>query len=292
MAIGPVEGIMPGTQFEDRRALYDAGVHRALQAGIVGRAIDGAESIVLSGGYVDDEDRGTLVIYTGQGGRDPNSKRQVADQELSLGNLALVTSSLAGLPVRVIRGSSHASPHSPERGYRYDGLYAVDEYWSERGRDGFLIWRFRLVSLDALDAIEGTRPAADNNEESQPARRVTATVLRIVRDTALGHEVKMLHGYACQVCGERLDCVGGPYAEAAHIRPLGAPHNGPDEMSNILCLCPNHHVMFDRGAVTISDNLIVQPFGTRLRQHYGHRLSKDHLLYQRGMWEAVEPERH
>jgi hypothetical protein len=35
--------------------------------------------------------------------------------------------------------------------------------------------------------------------------------------------------------------------EAAHIRPLGAPHNGPDTLDNTLCLCPNHHVLFDHG---------------------------------------------
>lgn len=39
-----------------------------------------------------------------------------------------------------------------------------------------------------------------------------------------------------------------PYAEAAHIRALGSPHNGPDVIENVLCLCPNHHVLFDNGA--------------------------------------------
>ena len=81
MAFGAIEGMEPGTHFDDRRALYDSGVHRTLQAGIVGRAADGAESIVLSGGYVDDEDAGHIIFYTGDGGRDPQSGRQMADQE-------------------------------------------------------------------------------------------------------------------------------------------------------------------------------------------------------------------
>ena len=55
---GEVTGVSTGDTYANRRALYDAGVHRALQAGIVGRAADGAESIVLAGGYVDDEDYG------------------------------------------------------------------------------------------------------------------------------------------------------------------------------------------------------------------------------------------
>ncbi|GAB3333735.1 YDG/SRA domain-containing protein [Micromonospora halotolerans] len=63
-------------------------VHRPLQGGICGGK-DGAESIVVSGGYVDDEDYGDEIVYTGQGGNDPSTKRQVAHQELTLGNAGL-----------------------------------------------------------------------------------------------------------------------------------------------------------------------------------------------------------
>ena len=45
---GAIPGIAVGRTFANRRALLDAGVHRALQAGIVGRAAEGAESIVLA----------------------------------------------------------------------------------------------------------------------------------------------------------------------------------------------------------------------------------------------------
>ena len=53
-------------------------------------------SIVLSGGYIDDEDNGTLIVYTGEGGRDPEIGRQVKDQTLTGGNaaLAIFTSTL------------------------------------------------------------------------------------------------------------------------------------------------------------------------------------------------------
>lgn len=49
--------------------------------GIWGAGDVGAQSIVVSGGYEDDEDLGNLIIYTGQGGRDPASGRQVADRD-------------------------------------------------------------------------------------------------------------------------------------------------------------------------------------------------------------------
>lgn len=288
MTIGEVEGIAVGTEFDNRRQLYDAGVHRALQAGIVGRTAAGAESIVLSGGYVDDADYGSTIIYTGDGGRDPNTGRQVTDQEFVRKNQALVSSCLQGLPVRVIRGSGHESEHSPEAGYRYDGLFSVDSYWRSEGMHGYLVCRFRLLSLDHTADASEDKPD-ERGTEGEPTRRAETTIQRIVRDSALGRRVKELHDFTCQVCGERLDCTGGPYAEAAHIRPLGAPHNGPDELANLLCLCPNHHVLLDRGALAIDDNLRVNQTGELLRQARAHKPSLDHLRYHRSIWKKSKP---
>ena len=42
-------------------------------AGISGAERDGADSIVVSGGYEDDEDYGNVIVYTGAGGNDPSS---------------------------------------------------------------------------------------------------------------------------------------------------------------------------------------------------------------------------
>jgi len=53
---GAIAGIPVSTPFRDRRALSAAGVHRPLQAGISGSGHEGADSIVVSGGYEDDED--------------------------------------------------------------------------------------------------------------------------------------------------------------------------------------------------------------------------------------------
>ncbi|MDJ0825831.1 MAG: YDG/SRA domain-containing protein [Rhodobacter sp.] len=283
MAIGELWGVAVGTEFDDRRQLYDAGVHRALQAGIVGRASVGTESIVLSGGYVDDADYGSTIIYTGDGGRDPNTGRQVADQEFVRKNQSLVTSCLQGLPVRVVRGSGHKSEHAPDSGYRYDGLFRVDSYWRAEGKDGHFVCRFRLLSLEQDFTSSDGKPES-SAETGEPVGRVETTVQRIVRDTALGRRVKELHDFTCQVCGERLECAGGPYAEAAHIRPLGTPHDGPDELENLLCLCPNHHVLLDRGALAIDDDLFVMETGKRLRLIPKHKPSPHHLRYQRSIW--------
>lgn len=280
MAIGNIDGVRAGDFFDDRRDLFDAGVHRELQAGIVGRALVGAESIVLSGGYKDDEDHGFDIVYTGDGGRDPLTGRQISDQEFTRKNQSLVHSCHEGLPVRVTRGAGHKSKYSPPAGYRYDGLFRVDEYWRSMGKDGFKVCRFRLVAL-------GDDPQQLSSYVSasfEITRRVPTNVQRIVRDTALGRKVKELHDYTCQVCGLRLDCAGGPYAEAAHIRPLGAPHNGPDELANLLCLCPNHHILLDRGALSLGDDFRVSDTGVALRQVPEHQISRVHVRYQRSIW--------
>lgn len=65
----------------------EAGVHRPHVAGIHGRETVGAFSVVLSGGYEDDVDKGDEVYYTGSGGRDLSGNKrtnaQGFDQTLS-----------------------------------------------------------------------------------------------------------------------------------------------------------------------------------------------------------------
>ncbi|MEL6614382.1 MAG: YDG/SRA domain-containing protein [Bacteroidota bacterium] len=276
---GHVPGYPPGSLFEDRRALSASGVHRPPMAGICGRSAEGAESIVLNGGYVDDDDHGDTILYTGAGGNDPRTKRQVADQTLNRTNLALANNLRHGLPVRVIRGP-RAGLHGPAAGCRYDGLWRVTDYWAEVGRDGYRIWRYRLEPAEVASGARGHTVGEQGELYVAPQRRV-GEVSRIVRDTAVTRSVKRLHGHRCQVCGEAVETLAGPYAEAAHIRPLGAPHHGPDVLANVLCLCPNHHVAFDRWAFTLADDLSLIGLPGALRLHPKHVPDPEHVAYHR-----------
>ncbi len=80
--IEEIDGIEPGTLFKGREELHDAGIHCGHMVGI---AAKGGDSIVLSGGYNDDEDEGDVIIYTREGGRDSATGRQVANQTLTRG---------------------------------------------------------------------------------------------------------------------------------------------------------------------------------------------------------------
>lgn len=55
-------------------------MHRPHVAGIHGRENEGAYSIVLSGGYEDDEDEGEEFTYSGSGGRDLSGNKRTAKQ--------------------------------------------------------------------------------------------------------------------------------------------------------------------------------------------------------------------
>jgi putative restriction endonuclease len=280
---GAIPGVPEGTLFLNRADLSRIGVHRPLMGGISGSSREAADSIVLSGGYEDDEDQGDEIIYTGQGGNDRLTGKQVCDQDLNRGNRALVLSLMEGLPVRLIRGAHPGSPFAPDVGYRYDGLYRVEDYWHELGKSGFRVWRFRLRKLSQKEHKELATTIHEIPEpyEVVPAPRQITHVSRIIRNTAMAIRVKHLHGFACQVCGERLETPAGPYAEAAHIRPLGAPHQGPDTSDNILCLCPNHHVLFDLGTLTIEDDLRLTGTTDWLRTAKGHTINPEHLRYHR-----------
>lgn len=281
---GHISGYPVGSRFESRAELSEAGVHRHRQAGISGSASEGADSIVLSGGYEDDQDFGDTIVYTGHGGRDQETGRQIADQNLSRWNQALAYSSLNGLPVRVIRGAGHESLYSPSSGYRYDGLYLVEDYWHEPGRSGFRIWRYRLTKLpDRPDEEE--RGIEDPCVPPRAPRQATTT-LRIVRDTGQARRIKDLYDYKCQMCGTRLEGLAGPYAEAAHIRPLGAPHNGPDIPDNIICLCPNHHVLFDHGGIGVGEDLSLLGEEGHLTVHPEHQINEEHLRYRRDHYQV------
>ena len=285
---GEVPGVPIGTWFEDRAAARAAGAHLPLMQGISGTGADGADSIVVNGGYEDDLDLGDEIHYTGAGGNDPNLRKQIADQTLTQpGNAGLVTGELAGRPVRVVRGFRGDPAHSPATGYRYDGLYRVADHWSKVGLSGFLIWHFKLLRLTGDEAVDfvpvENLPAGD----AEPGVK-SGIVTRVIRSTKVSESVKKLYEGRCQICGVRLEVPGGLVAEGAHIRALGSPHKGPDVPSNVLCLCPNDHSRFDRGGLWIDDDLAVHDqegaVVAQLTVKPGHQVALEYLQFHRAIW--------
>ncbi|XP_050941601.1 histone-lysine N-methyltransferase, H3 lysine-9 specific SUVH4 isoform X2 [Cucumis melo] len=112
-----------------------------------------AVAIVLSGMYEDDLDNAEDVIYTGQGGQNlTGNKRQIRDQKMERGNLALKNCIEQGVPVRVVRGHESATSYCGKL-YTYDGLYKVIQYWAEKGISGFTVFKFRLRRIEGQSLL-------------------------------------------------------------------------------------------------------------------------------------------
>ncbi|KAJ4955821.1 hypothetical protein NE237_012604 [Protea cynaroides] len=151
--IGSVPGIYVGDVFFYRMELCVIGLHGQPQAGIdfvsASRSSNGepiATSIVVSGGYEDDEDAGDVIIYTGQGGQDRQFARQCVHQKLEGGNLALERSKYYGIEIRVIRGFKYERSITSKI-YVYDGLYRIVDCWFDVGKSGFGVYKYKLVRM-------------------------------------------------------------------------------------------------------------------------------------------------
>ncbi|WJX54214.1 RING-type E3 ubiquitin transferase [Trifolium repens] len=104
-------GVLVGDTWEDRMECRQWGAHFPHVAGIAGQSTHGAQSVALSGGYIDDEDH--------------------------------------GYPVRVVRSHKEKrSSYAPEEGVRYDGVYRIEKCWRKLGIQGHKVCRYLFVRCD------------------------------------------------------------------------------------------------------------------------------------------------
>ncbi|KAJ0979043.1 hypothetical protein J5N97_014517 [Dioscorea zingiberensis] len=149
--IGHVPGIEVGDLFYFRIEMCLVGLHAQSVSGIdymtarFGDEDDPvAVAVVSAGGYENDDEDADVLIYTGQGGSGKNDKKQIDDQKLERGNLALERSLHRGNEIRVIRTAKDVS--SPgSKIYIYDGLYKINKSWVEKAKSGFNVFKYKLV---------------------------------------------------------------------------------------------------------------------------------------------------
>ncbi|XP_026440274.1 E3 ubiquitin-protein ligase ORTHRUS 2-like isoform X2 [Papaver somniferum] len=145
------QGVLVGESWGDRFECRQWGAHFPHVAGIAGQSKHGSQSIVLSGGYADDEDHGEWFLYTGRNlsGNKRTNTDQSFDQEFKKLNEALRVSCRKGYPVRVVRSHKEKrSPYAPETGLRYDGIYRIEKWWRKVGIQGFKMCRYLFVRCD------------------------------------------------------------------------------------------------------------------------------------------------
>ncbi|KAI4348385.1 hypothetical protein L6164_009114 [Bauhinia variegata] len=187
--IGNIPGIKVGHQFYSRAEMVAVGFHSHWLNGIdyMGQSYrKGLEhskytfplavAIVLSGMYEDDLDNAEDVVYTGQGGHNlTGDKRQIRDQVLERGNLALKNCIEQRVLVRVVRGHESASSYTGKV-YTYDGLYKVVNYWAEKGISGFTVYKFRLRRLEGQPTLTTNQVYFTNERVPQSAAEIRGLV--------------------------------------------------------------------------------------------------------------------
>jgi putative restriction endonuclease len=65
---GHIPSVSVGATYQSRETVATARLHKPTMAGISGAERERADSIVVSGGYEDDEDYVNVIVYTGAGG--------------------------------------------------------------------------------------------------------------------------------------------------------------------------------------------------------------------------------
>ncbi|WP_167599476.1 HNH endonuclease [Halorussus marinus] len=219
--------------------------------------------------------------YTGEDPQGPGVENPgQEDQELKRGNAALREALNTPVPIFLFYQPAGRD------GWEYRGMVNVVSF-EYKPRNGRYIYEFTLEPIKnksetPLD-IDGQEHTPDIHQPPQ----TSISVSRIIRNTQLTKEIKEKYDYNCQICGEtRRGNNGDPYAEAHHVQPLGKPHNGPDEESNILVLCPNHHADFDYGRAKIDTQTYEVEHadrseidGTELSIAPGHDLEGKYIRY-------------
>ncbi len=122
----------------------------------------------------------------------------------------------------------------------------------------------RIVSLGLpqdLVAQEARRyepKAHEIDDGAAPFERpvVERLTSRLYRDVAFRRKVREAYGYRCAISGLRLRNGGGrPEVQAAHIRPV--EKLGSDSVRNGLALTGTLHWMFDRGLISVAEDLSI-----------------------------------
>lgn len=133
--------------------------------------------------------------------------------------------------------------------------------------------------------------AASAATDGEVHRRVESTVSLIARDSNITRVVVGAYKRVCQICREVKASPKGRIAEGAHIRALGSDHQGADHVTNMLCLCPGCHRVFDKGGIIIDDDYQIRRWseddgayfysGEELYENPGHQLNIENIRYHR-----------
>jgi HNH endonuclease len=173
-------------------------------------------------------------------------------------------------------------------------LLGVSHSWLDGRLEGAaeMFLSNQVSVFEGFDETEAERNAARRGlpapSPGGEAKRRESVVKQIIRRGDNRRFLQDVYGGECQLSGIRLILPDGSCSvDCAHIRPLGAPHSGPDDVTNMLSIAPTMHRLFDRGCVRIDPethairllhgNAI--PHLPQLRVRSPHTIGKGYLAY-------------
>lgn len=88
-------------------------------------------------------------------------------------------------------------------------------------------------------------------ELNGPPEQTSEVVTRFIRDTKKVQQLKKIYHNKCQICKYVIKISNkSKYSEVHHLHPL--KDLGDDDLTNMLVLCPTHHVEFDYKIIGIN----------------------------------------
>lgn len=197
----------------------------------------------------------------------------------------------------------------PPEDVRRVAVYYVDQYVQLGGTQrrsevvanpaGMTVYTLPPALTGAAGTAEPAAPAW-TDESAEDAAQVMRSLRQVeaqIRNPRNVRELKELYNHACAFCGKQVVIGVMPmryYSEAAHIKPVGVPHDGPDRKGNMLVLCPEHHLQFDRGVVGMwrgpAGYFVVSKIpgdpvhGRHIALHAPHVLEHEHVEWHFFYW--------
>lgn len=107
---------------------------------------------------------------------------------------------------------------------------------------------FVRLAREGTSSLRGRDPLVDLKSKYVPTVRGGYG-----RNASFRLAVTEAYDHTCCMCGKAYRFQNSSAMEAAHIVPRG--RRGADHVSNGLCMCPMHHWAFDRGLLTVTNDM-------------------------------------
>lgn len=156
----PCKEFVVGEVFADRQQLFNSGIHLRKKWGVSGTQKYGAQAIVIAESPYDDIDSGNELWYSGVISKDKDGDPK---DEMAFSTKVLDKSferTRMGdreCAIKVIRASNCEWGGRPQMGFRYDGLYYIDDKQPLDGETaGPNDYTFHLVRAPGQEEIQST----------------------------------------------------------------------------------------------------------------------------------------